>query len=115
MTSYNELIETLAKAYPGFEITMGTTNTLRAPSIIVQLESIDTDHADDSIYGVTSATYNILYYVETTADFDPWPAARLFGNLSQINFDRLANGEAFQSVVTINGPRCLWNKVKSNG
>lgn len=115
MTNYNELIDALVKAYPEFEITMGTTNTLRAPSIIVQLESIDTAYADDSIYGVMSATYSILYYVETTAKFDPWPAARLFGNLSQINFDRLVDGEAFQSVVTINGPHCLWNKVNTNG
>ena len=115
MTSYNELIEALAKAYPDFEITMGTTNTLRAPAIIVQQESIDTDYADDSIYGVTSATYNILYYVETTAEFNPWPAAHLFGNLSQINFDRLVDGEAFQSTVTIKGPHCLWNKVNTNG
>ena len=108
MTNYDDLINKLTDLYPEFDITMGTTNTLRAPAIIVSLDSIDSKFADDDIHAVMSATYLITFYVDSTASFNPILAARLFGNLSQISFDRMVDGEMFQSSVTLHGSKALW-------
>lgn len=109
MISYNDMINKLKTSYPMFDITMGTGNELRAPAIVIQLLDIDTSYANDDVYGVVGATYNVLFYVDSSAHFDPWPASHLFGNLTQVNFDRLVDGELFQSTIHIIGTKALWS------
>lgn len=110
MTNYDDLINKLTDLYPEFDITMGTTNTLKTPAIIISLDGITSEFADDDVHAVMSATYLVTFYVESTASFNPIPAARLFGNLSQISFDRMADGEMFQSSVTLRGSKALWGE-----
>ena len=112
MTSYSDMIDFLHKSYPEFDITMGSTNSLRSPAIIIRLTDVTVDHADDEVYNVAAAEYEITWYVESTADFDPIPAASVFGNLTQGEFDSAANGEIFQAGVQIIGPDCLWTGGK---
>lgn len=108
MTNYNEMISFLTNEYPEFNITMGTTNELRAPAIIITLDSIKTSDSDDDIHSILSATYSIVFYAESASQFNPIPAAIKFGNLSQINFDKMVDGEIFESHVTLSGTKPLW-------
>ena len=112
ITSYSDMIDFLHKNYPEFDITMGSTNALRSPSIIIRLTDVTVEHADSEVYNVVAAEYEITWYVESTADFDPIPAVSAFGNLTQGEFDSAADGEIFQAGVQIIGPNCLWNGVK---
>lgn len=112
ITSYDDMIAFLHKKYPEFDITMGSTNALRSPAIIIRLTDVTVNSADDEVYNVVAAEYEITWYVESTADFDPIPAVSAFGNLQQGEFDSAANGEIFQSGVQIIGPDCLWNGAK---
>lgn len=109
-SSYKEMIEMLSEAYPEFDIVMGTTNELRSPQIIIALSGIQSASADNEMYIVHSATYQIMFYVESTSMFNPWPAASAFGNLAMTAFDGDADGEIFTSIYTIKGPNALWNK-----
>lgn len=112
ITSYDDMIAFLHKKYPEFDITMGSTNALRSPAIIIRLTDVTVNSADDEVYNIVAAEYEITWYVESTADFDPIPAVSAFGNLQQGEFDSAANGEIFQSGVQIIGPDCLWNGAK---
>lgn len=112
ITSYDDMIAFLHKNYPEFDITMGSTNALRSPAIIIRLTDVTVEHADSEVYNVVAAEYEITWYVESTADFNPIPAATVFGNLTQGEFDSVANGEIFQAGVQIIGPNCLWNGTK---
>ena len=112
ITSYSDMIDFLHKNYPEFDITMGSTNTLRSPAIIIRLTDVTVDHADSEVYNVAAAEYEITWYVESTADFDPIPAVSVFGNLTQGEFDSAADGEIFQAGVQIIGPNCLWKGGK---
>lgn len=112
ITSYSDMIDFLRKSYPGFDITMGSTNALRSPAIIIRLTDVSVRSADDEVYNIVSAEYEITWYVESTADFDPIPAVSAFGNLTQGDFDSAADGEIFQSGVQIIGPNCLWTGAK---
>lgn len=112
ITSYDDMIALLHKNYPEFDITMGSTNALRSPAIIIRLTNVTVSSADSEVYNVAAAEYEITWYVESTADFDPIPAVSAFGNLQQGEFDSAANGEIFQAGVQIIGPDCLWNGTK---
>lgn len=112
ITSYSDMIDFLHENYPEFDITMGSTNALRSPAIIIRLTDVNVDHADCEVYNVAAAEYEITWYVESTADFDPIPAVSVFGNLTQGDFDSAADGEIFQAGVQIIGPNCLWKGVK---
>lgn len=112
ITSYSDMIDFLHTKYPKFDITMGSTNALRSPAIIIRLTDVTVEHADSEVYDVVAAEYEITWYVESTADFNPIPAASVFGNLTQGEFDSVADGEIFQSGVQIIGPNCLWNGTK---
>lgn len=112
ITSYSDMIDFLHKNYPEFDITMGSTNALRSPAIIIRLTDVTVDHADDEVYNAVAAEYEITWYVESTADFDPMPAVSAFGNLTQAEFDGAADGEIFQAGAQIIGSNCLWNGVK---
>lgn len=112
ITSYSDMIDFLHKQYPEFDITMGSTNALRSPAIIIRLTDVTVEHADSEVYNVVAAEYEITWYVESTADFDPIPAVSTFGNLTQGEFDSAADGEIFQAGVQIIGPNCLWKGVK---
>ena len=112
ITSYSDMIDFLHKNYPEFDITMGSTNALRSPAIIIRLTDVTVDHADDEVYNAVAAEYEITWYVESTADFDPMPAVSVFGNLTQAEFDSAADGEIFQAGVQIIGSNCLWTGVK---
>lgn len=112
ITSYDDMIAFLHKKYPEFDITMGSTNALRSPAIIIRLTNITVSRADSEVYNVAAAEYEITWYVESTADFDPIPAVSAFGNLQQGEFDSAANGEIFQAGVQIIGPNCLWTGTK---
>lgn len=112
ITSYDDMIAFLHKKYPEFDITMGSTNALRSPAIIIRLTNVTVSSADSEVYNVAAAEYEITWYVESTADFDPIPAVSAFGNLQQGEFDSAANGEIFQAGVQIIGPDCLWNGTK---
>ena len=109
--SYDDLITKLKTLYPNFDITMGSTNVLTAPTIIIQLSDVTVSHADNGSYMVVSAEYIITWYVESTAQFDARPAAETFGNLSQVAFDQVAKGEMFQAGTEIIGPHCLWDFI----
>lgn len=112
ITSYDDMIAFLHKKYPAFDITMGSTNALRSPAIIIRLTNVTVSSADSDVYNVAAAEYEITWYVESTADFDPIPAVSAFGNLQQGEFDSAANGEIFQAGVQIIGPDCLWKGAK---
>lgn len=112
ITSYSDMIDFLHKNYPEFDITMGSTNALRSPAIIIRLTNVTVSSADSEVYNVAAAEYEITWYVESTADFDPIPAVSAFGNLQQGEFDSAANGEIFQAGVQVIGPACLWNGTK---
>ena len=112
ITSYSDMIDFLHKNYPDFDITMGSTNALRSPAIIIRLTDVSVRSADSEVYNVVAAEYEITWYVESTADFNPIPAVSVFGNLSQGEFDGAADGEIFQAGAQIIGPNCLWNGVK---
>lgn len=112
ITSYSDMIDFLHKSYPNFDITMGSTNALRSPAIIIRLTDVSVRSADSEVYNVVAAEYEITWYVESTADFNPIPAVSVFGNLTQGEFDSAADGEIFQAGVQIIGPNCLWNGVK---
>ena len=112
ITSYSDMIDFLHKNYPDFDITMGSTNALRSPAIIIRLTDVSVRSADDEVYTVVAAEYEVTWYVESTADFNPIPAVSVFGNLSQGEFDGAADGEIFQAGAQIIGPNCLWNGVK---
>lgn len=112
ITSYDDMIAFLHKKYPEFDITMGSTNALRSPAIIIRLTNVTVSSADSEFYNVAAAEYEITWYVESTADFDPIPAVSAFGNLQQGEFDSAANGEIFQAGVQIIGPNCLWTGTK---
>lgn len=112
ITSYSDMINFLRKSYPEFDITMGSTNALRSPAIIIRLTDVSVDHADSEVYNVVAAEYEVTWYVESTADFNPIPAVSAFGNLSQGDFDSAADGEIFQAGVQIIGSNCLWTGVK---
>lgn len=112
ITSYDDMIAFLHKKYPEFDITMGSTNTLRSPAIIIRLTDVTVNSADSEVYNIAAAEYEITWYVESTADFDPIPAVSAFGNLTQGEFDSAANGEIFQAGVQIIGPDCLWKGTK---
>ena len=112
ITSYSDMIDFLHKSYPDFDITMGSTNALRSPAIIIRLTDVTVDHADDEVYNAVAAEYEVTWYVESTADFDPMPAVSVFGNLTQAEFDSAADGEIFQAGVQIIGSNCLWTGVK---
>lgn len=109
--SYKSLMAQLAAAYPGYTITMGATNELCAPAIIVTLSNVASTYADNQTHIVSSAEYSVTFYVPEVSEFDPWPAARMFGNLQQGAIDAEASGELFQSTVRIIGANCLWHKV----
>lgn len=108
ITSYSDMLDFLHKSYPAFDITMGSTNSLRSPAIIIRLTDVSVRSADSEVYNVVAAEYEITWYVESTADFDPIPAVSVFGNLTQGDFDSAADGEIFQAGVQIIGPNCLW-------
>ena len=112
ISSYSDMIDFLHKSYPDFDITMGSTNALRSPAIIIRLTDVTVRSADDEVYNAVAAEYEITWYVESTADFNPIPAVSAFGNLTQGNFDSAADGEIFQSGAQIIGPNCLWTGVK---
>lgn len=112
ITSYSDMIDFLHKSYPDFDITMGSTNALRAPAIIIRLTDVSVSSADSEVYNVVAAEYEITWYVESTADFNPIPAVSVFGNLTQGEFDGAADGEIFQAGAQIIGPNCLWNGEK---
>lgn len=112
ITSYSDMIDFLHKSYPEFDITMGSTNALRSPAIIIRLTDVSVRSADSEVYNAVSAEYEITWYVESTADFNPIPAVAAFGNLTQGEFDSAADGEIFQAGAQIIGPECLWNGVK---
>lgn len=112
ITSYDDMIAFLHKKYPEFDITMGSTNALRSPAIIIRLTNVTVSSADSEVYNVAAAEYEITWYVESTADFNPIPAVAAFGNLVQGEFDSAANGEIFQAGVQIIGPDCLWKGTK---
>ena len=112
ITSYSDMIDFLHKSYPEFDITMGSTNALRSPAIIIRLTGVTVDHADDEVYTVVAAEYEVTWYVESTADFDPMPAVSVFGNLVQGEFDGAADGEIFQAGAQIIGQNCLWTGAK---
>lgn len=112
ITSYDDMIVLLHKKYPEFDITMGSTNALRSPAIIIRLTNVTVSSADSEVYSIAAAEYEITWYVESTADFDPIPAVSAFGNLTQGEFDSAANGEIFQAGVQIVGPDCLWTGTK---
>ena len=112
ITSYSDMIDFLHKSYPEFDITMGSTNSLRSPAIIIRLTDVAVRSADSEVYNIVAAEYEITWYVESTADFNPIPAVSVFGNLTQGEFDSAADGEIFQAGVQIIGPNCLWNGVK---
>ena len=48
ITSYSDMIDFLHKKYPKFDITMGSTNALRSPAIIIRLTDVTVEHADSS-------------------------------------------------------------------
>lgn len=112
ITSYSDMIDFLHKSYPEFDITMGSTNALRSPAIIIRLTDVNVRSADSEVYTVVAAEYEITWYVESTADFNPVPAVSVFGNLTQGEFDSAADGEIFQAGAQIIGPNCLWNGTK---
>mgnify|MGYP001622940248 FL=1 len=112
ITSYSDMIDFLHKSYPDFDITMGSTNALRSPAIIIRLTDVTVRSADSEVYNVVAAEYEITWYVESTADFNPLPAVSVFGNLTQGEFDSAADGEIFQAGAQIIGPNCLWNGEK---
>ena len=111
ITSYEDMIQALQENYPGYDITMGSTNVLKAPSIIINLTGVTTSSADDSFHSVTGANYAITFYVDDISSFDVRAAAMLFGNVAQIDFDGNANGEMFQSQLFIPGGKSLWGVI----
>lgn len=111
ITSYEDMIQALQENYPGYDITMGSTNVLKAPSVIINLTGVTTSSADDSFHSVTGANYAITFYIDNISSFDVRAAAMLFGNVTQIDFDGNANGEMFQSQLFIPGGKSLWDVI----